>query len=100
MQQGADQTNTRERLDVVELSLSSMVGLIVPYSMKIRGHVNNKAVIVLIDCRASHNFVSFSLIFEIGLPLPPTKEFGVTLGKGVQIRSLGCANNFAYIFLY
>ena len=61
MQHGADQTNTRERLDTVELSLSSLVGLTIPYLMKIRGHVNKKAVIVLIDCGAS------SLISEIGL---------------------------------
>ena len=45
-------------IDGVELSLSSMVGLTTPYSMKIRGHINKKAVIVLIDCGGSHNFIS------------------------------------------
>ena len=72
----------------MELSLSSLVGLTIPYSMKIRRHVNNKVVIVLIDCGASHNFKSSSLIPEIGLPLAPTKEFGVTLGTREQIRSI------------
>ena len=72
----------------MELSLSSLVGLTVPYSMKIRGHVNNKVIIVLIDCGDSHNFISSSLISEISLPLVPTREFGVTLGTGEQIRSI------------
>ena len=41
--------DTGERLDAVELSISSLVGLIVPYLMKIRGHVNNKAVIIIME---------------------------------------------------
>ena len=53
---------------VVELYLSSLVGSTTPYSMKIRAHVNNRAVIVLIDCGDSHNFLSSSLISELHPP--------------------------------
>ena len=63
----------------MELSLSSLVGLTTPSSMKIRGHISNKAVIVLIHCGASHNFISS----------PLTREFGVTLRTGEQIWSTG-----------
>ena len=86
MPQGVDQIKTGGKMDVVELSLSSLVGLTTPYSKKIRGRVNNKAIIVLIDCGASYIFISSSLIYEMALTLTPTRGFGVTLGARKQIR--------------
>ena len=44
---------------------------------------------VFIDCGASYNFISSSLISEMGLALTTIGEFGVTMGTGEQIRSTG-----------
>lgn len=74
-----------EKLDVIELSLF-FGWLTEPHSMKIRGHVKSK-VIVLIDCVASHNFISSPLVSELDLTLTPTREFGVVFGTGEQTRT-------------
>ena len=73
----------------LSLSLSSMVGLSAPHSLKIRGRIKDREVIVLIDSRASHNFISTTLVEELGLEMSQTKEFGVILGTGVEIRTFG-----------
>ena len=44
---------------------------------------------VLIDSRASHNFIAATLVKELGLSTASTKEFGVMLGKGAEIRATG-----------
>ena len=44
-------------VEVVELSLNSVVGLSEP-RIKLRGEIQGKKVVVLIDCRATHNFIS------------------------------------------
>lgn len=43
---------------VVELSLHSIVGLTNPGTMKLRGSIGTKKVILLINCGATHNFIS------------------------------------------
>ena len=71
------------------LSLSSMVGLPVPQSLKIRGRIGDREVVVLIDSRASHNFIAAALVKELGLPLAPTKDFGLVLGTEDEITTTG-----------
>ena len=44
---------------------------------------------VLIDSRASHNFLAATLVEELGLSIAPTKEFGVVLGTRTEIRAMG-----------
>lgn len=95
--QGADQMKTSGNMDAMELSLSSLVELTTTYSMKIERHICNKAVIVLIDCGASHNFIP-SLVSEIGFPLSTTRDFGATLGTEEQIHSIGVCRQLCLHF--
>ncbi|KAL0543107.1 hypothetical protein IC582_018194 [Cucumis melo] len=46
---------------VVELSINSVVGLNDPGTMKVRGKLLGEEVVILIDCGATHNFVSEKL---------------------------------------
>ena len=71
------------------LCVSSLVGLCSPHSMKVRGKINGREVIVLIDPGASHNFVVESLMTELQLNCDPTHEFGVQMGNGDEIRASG-----------
>lgn len=41
----------------IELSINSVVGLIALKTMKLKGVIGPNEVIVLIDCRASQNFI-------------------------------------------
>ena len=42
----------------VELSINSVVGLSNPGTIKIRGEMKIKEVVNLVDCGATHNFIS------------------------------------------
>lgn len=54
--------------DAAELSLNSIVGISIPRTMKLRGIVMGQEVVVLIDCGASHNFISVDLVKKIEHP--------------------------------
>ena len=81
-------TDPIEELSSPSLSLSSMVGLSAPHSLKIRGQIREQDVVVLIDSRASHNFIIAALVKELGLPVASTKDFGVVLDMGIEIRAI------------
>ena len=66
----------------VELSINSMVGLNDPETM-------NEEVVILIDCRATHNFVSDKLVKKLQLPIKETSHYGVILGSGTAIQGKG-----------
>ncbi|KAA0054240.1 peroxidase 64 [Cucumis melo var. makuwa] len=66
---------------VVELSINSVVGLSKPGTMKMKGKIDEEAVIVLIDCGEMHNFISEKLVTSLNLPMMETANYGVTLGS-------------------
>ena len=51
-----------EEVEVVELSLNSVVGLLEPRTMILKGEIHRKEVVVFIDCGATHNFISKSVV--------------------------------------
>ena len=46
------------------LSLSSLVGLSTPHSLKLRGQIGDRDAVVLVDSGASHNFLATTLVEE------------------------------------
>ncbi|KAL0542645.1 hypothetical protein IC582_008834 [Cucumis melo] len=78
-----------ELTTVVELSINSVVGLNDPGTMKVRGKLLGEEVIVLIDCGATHNFVSEKLVKKLILPVKETSHYGVILGSGAAVQGKG-----------
>lgn len=78
-----------ERMNGVELSLNSVVGLTEPRTLKLRGEVHGLDVVVLIDCGATHNFISTHLVEAIQLPIQETPQYGVMIGLGKHIKGMG-----------
>ncbi|TYJ98848.1 transposon Tf2-1 polyprotein isoform X1 [Cucumis melo var. makuwa] len=74
---------------VVELSINSVVGLNDPGTMKVRGKLFGEEVIILIDCGATHNFVSEKLVKKLTLPIKETSHYGVILGSGATVQGKG-----------
>ena len=89
MPMSANATDIIDDSSPPSLSLSSMVGLSAPHSLKIRGRIGDREVVVLIDSRASHNFIAAALVKELGLPVASTKDFGVVLGIEDEIITTG-----------
>ena len=52
--------------EVAELSLNSVVGLSYPKTMKVKGKIAQQELVTLIDCGASHNFISKKLVQKLG----------------------------------
>lgn len=60
---GAGSTEAVE--GTVELSINTVVGFTTPETMKVRGQIAGRDVVVLIDCSATHNFLSQKLVEEL-----------------------------------
>ena len=62
--------------EVAELSLNSVVGMPPLKTTKVRGKIKQQEVIVLINCGATHNFISAKLVRELVLPLEGMLGYG------------------------
>ncbi|TYK22515.1 transposon Tf2-1 polyprotein isoform X1 [Cucumis melo var. makuwa] len=76
-----------------ELSLNSVVGLNDPGTMKVKGKIQEKEVIILIDCGATHNFISEKLVESLQLPVKETAHYDVILGSGRAVQGKGICEN-------
>lgn len=52
---------------IIELSVNSVVGLSNPNTMKVRGKIKEKDVVILIDCGGTLNFILEKLTSEVQL---------------------------------
>lgn len=75
--------------ETVELSINSVVGLTALKTMKIHGKIGTWDVIVLIDCRATHNFISSDLVQQLSIPRTETNSYGVLMGTGLTVKGSG-----------
>ncbi|KAI0524824.1 hypothetical protein KFK09_004212 [Dendrobium nobile] len=69
-------------LDVAEVSLNSVVGFTPSHTMKVRGEIADREVVVLIDSGATHNFISTQIVESLGMELVDTGGYGVMMGTG------------------
>lgn len=84
-----DVVEAGEDLEGVELSLNAIEGLSEPKILKLRGELLGRMIVVMIDCGATHNFVSPQLIQTLGLPISETKPYVVLIGNGERHQSKG-----------
>lgn len=66
-----------------------MVGLTTLGTMKMTGKLGSRAVMVLVDCGATHNFLSLELVNELELPITSTTNYGVVMGTGESVKGKG-----------
>lgn len=71
---------------LIEQLLNSLVGLTTPKTMKVMGSIMGQPVVVLIDCGATHNFISAELVEQLGLSTTETTSYGVFMGTGLSVR--------------
>ena len=73
----------------LELSMNSIVGIPSINTMKVKGTILNKEVVILIDSGASHNFISRGMVEELKLPIDETPSFGIMVGNGYKVAGQG-----------
>lgn len=54
-----------------------------------KGYVEGKEVVVLIDSGATHNFIHQALAEEKKLPMEKGTQFGFTIGDGTRCKGKG-----------
>ena len=81
-----------KQLDILEereIELKTITGLTSKGTMKLRGKIEGKEVIVLIDSGATHNFIHEALVEEKQLKITQGTKFGVTIGNGTRCLGKG-----------
>lgn len=75
--------------DSVEVSLRSLLGFSSKGTTKMKGVVNGREVVVMINCGATHNFIHQKLVSELDIPVFPTSSYGIVVGNGTVIQGKG-----------
>lgn len=73
--------------------MKSVVRLTPPQTIKLKGRISGREIIVLIDCGASHNFVSTELVQKLGLPRIETLGYGVIMGTSLAMQGWECVGD-------
>ncbi|KAH6798946.1 hypothetical protein C2S51_035430 [Perilla frutescens var. frutescens] len=77
------------QLQTMELSQVTARGIDGPQTMKMRGLINQSDLLIIIDSRASHYFISTTVVERLGLTIDTTSRSAVKLGDGRQVAIVG-----------
>ncbi|KAF2289078.1 hypothetical protein GH714_026413 [Hevea brasiliensis] len=75
--------------NTMDLPFYSIGGISSPKTLKLQGKMHGTDVTVLIDSGASHNFIAGNLSSKLNLMVESTPSFGVRLGDGHRVQSMG-----------
>ena len=75
--------------ETTEVELRSITGFTSKGTMKLKGNIKGKEVVILIDSGATNNFIHESVVEEQGLNIEPGTQFGVTIGDGTRCKGKG-----------
>ena len=82
----------------VELSINSVVRLTNLGTMKMHGKIRGREIVELIDCGATHNFISEKLVNEIKLQTKETSHYWVILGSRAAVKGKGICEAIEVFF--
>ncbi|KAL4035489.1 hypothetical protein IC575_004182 [Cucumis melo] len=86
---GPVEINQLEELEETMIEYRAITSLTTKGTMKLRGIVKGKEVIVLIDSGATHNFIHHELVKERKIPINRNTQFGITIGDGTSCKGEG-----------
>ena len=88
-----EETEDSKKVEVAEISISSIMGISSSRTIKLRGTLQRKEVVVLIDSGATHNFVSSALVEQLKLEPDQTRGYSVLTAGGVTFKGAGMCSN-------
>jgi len=83
------ETQKKGSEDNAEISLHAMDGCVTTQTIRLKGHINNKPVSILIDNGFTHNFVYPKVVQRTGLLLIPEPSFNVRIAGDDKLQSEG-----------
>jgi hypothetical protein len=92
-EQEPSQDENKEAISPEELtptiSCNALARIITPQTLKIKGYMKNKKVIVLIDSGSTHNFIHYKLAKDLNFFVYPVPKFQVMITDGGTINCSG-----------
>ena len=80
---------TLEVKEETKIVLPTILGFTSKGTMKLKGAVCGREVIILIDRGATHNFIHQKVVNELDLPNKGEAKFRVTIGDGIALEGKG-----------
>ena len=77
------------REDELEVSIHALTGWASPRTMRVAATIKSQPIMVLIDSRSTHNFLSDKVARTLRLPVVPTKSFTVHVANGERLLCQG-----------
>ena len=75
--------------DTPKISLAAIIGISQPETMKLKGHINNNNVSILIDTDSTHNFINVDLAKIFNLFVFPMPNMKVMVVDDKKIENVG-----------
>ncbi|TYK28795.1 uncharacterized protein E5676_scaffold403G001610 [Cucumis melo var. makuwa] len=80
---------TMELREDAEISLRSLQGFFDKGTIKLKGKIKGREVVILIHSGATHNFIHQKIVWELDLLVIEGYKFGVTIGDETTISGKG-----------
>ncbi|KAK4260769.1 hypothetical protein QN277_003844 [Acacia crassicarpa] len=70
---------------MAEISIRAILGRTSATTMKVKGELLSKEILILINSDSTHNFISNKLVEDLGIKPQHLAPFGVQVGDGAMI---------------
>ncbi|XP_077242441.1 uncharacterized protein LOC143882949 [Tasmannia lanceolata] len=83
--------------DCMQISVHALTGTLAPRTMRIRGYIKRRPIVILIDSRSTRNFVDPQLAKRTGCNIQQTPRLQVTVANGNRLLSDAVCRDFRWL---
>ncbi|CAL5340382.1 unnamed protein product [Camellia sinensis] len=94
--EGADVEEDQVPEEELQISLNALSGSVSYRTMRVKGNVKKKLVMILIDSGSTHNFLSPEVIKRVGIMASETDPLPVLVADGTKLMSTAICKGFRW----